>query len=82
MASSAQEHMRKVLGPEADDVNVGRLGPRQYDPRRIVREALADDGPAAAPAVATLGAVGGNPPRRVAEWLPLGHAAPFDSEST
>ena len=42
MAQGAQEKVREELGPEFDDVDWRALDPRQYDPRRIVREALAD----------------------------------------
>jgi sec-independent protein translocase protein TatB len=42
MAQGAQEKVREELGPDYDDVNWRALDPRQYDPRRIVREALSD----------------------------------------
>lgn len=42
MAQGAQEKVREELGPDFDDVDWRKLDPRQYDPRRIVREALAD----------------------------------------
>jgi sec-independent protein translocase protein TatB len=42
MAQGAQEKVREELGPEFDDVDWRKLDPRQYDPRRIVREALSD----------------------------------------
>ncbi len=42
MAQGATEQVRAELGPEFDDVDWRKLDPRQYDPRRIVREALAD----------------------------------------
>jgi sec-independent protein translocase protein TatB len=42
MAQGAGESVRRELGPEFDDVDWRKLDPRQYDPRRIVREALAD----------------------------------------
>jgi sec-independent protein translocase protein TatB len=42
MAASAQEKVREELGPEFDEVDWRALDPRQYDPRRIVREALTD----------------------------------------
>ncbi|MFZ0161739.1 MAG: Sec-independent protein translocase TatB [Kineosporiaceae bacterium] len=42
MAQGASEQVRAELGPEFDDVDWRKLDPRQYDPRRIVREALAD----------------------------------------
>lgn len=46
MADGAKDQMREQLGPEFDDVDWKSLDPRQYDPRRIVRDALAgaDDG--------------------------------------
>jgi sec-independent protein translocase protein TatB len=42
MAQGAGESVRRELGPEFDEVDWRKLDPRQYDPRRIVREALAD----------------------------------------
>jgi sec-independent protein translocase protein TatB len=42
MATNAQEKVREELGPEFDDVDWRALDLRQYDPRRIVREALTD----------------------------------------
>lgn len=40
MASGAKVRMREELGPDFDDVDWKKLDPRQYDPRRIIREAL------------------------------------------
>lgn len=48
--------MRDELGPEIDDVDWRKLDPRQYDPRRIIRDALMDDTPVAATATATAAA--------------------------
>lgn len=80
MATGAREQVRAELGPEFDDVDWKKLDPRQYDPRRIVREALMDDDDASMkPAVRP----GANPggfakrPNQQAEG-----PAPFDSEST
>lgn len=42
MAQGAGDKVREELGPEFDEVDWRKLDPRQYDPRRIVREALAD----------------------------------------
>ena len=42
MAQGAGEKVRTELGPEFDEVDWRKLDPRQYDPRRIVREALSD----------------------------------------
>ncbi|WP_236124032.1 twin-arginine translocase TatA/TatE family subunit [Microbacterium sp. KUDC0406] len=35
--------MREEMGPEIDDIDWRKLDPRQYDPRRIIREALLDE---------------------------------------
>jgi sec-independent protein translocase protein TatB len=42
MAQGAAEQVRAEMGPEFEDVDWRKLDPRQYDPRRIVREALSD----------------------------------------
>ncbi|MGO2685143.1 Sec-independent protein translocase TatB [Microbacterium sp.] len=44
-----RSRMRDELGPEIDDVDWRKLDPRQYDPRRIIRDALMEDGPSTAP---------------------------------
>lgn len=41
MAEGAKTQIRDEMGPAFDDVDWQQLDPRQYDPRRIVREALA-----------------------------------------
>jgi sec-independent protein translocase protein TatB len=51
-ANGAKVRMKEEMGPEFDEVDWKKLDPRQYDPRRIIREALLDDEPvAAAPVV-------------------------------
>jgi sec-independent protein translocase protein TatB len=45
MANGAKDRMREEMGPDFDDVDWKKLDPRQYDPRRIIREALLDDEP-------------------------------------
>lgn len=45
MAQGAKDRMRDEMGPEFDEVDWKKLDPRQYDPRRIIREALLDDSP-------------------------------------
>ena len=40
MAEGAKGQLREQMGPEFDDINWKQYDPRQYDPRRIVREAL------------------------------------------
>lgn len=44
MADTAKVQLREQMGPEFDDVDWKSYDPRQYDPRRIVREALLDEG--------------------------------------
>lgn len=48
MASGARETIRDEAGVDIDDIDWKKLDPRQYDPRRIIREALIDDDDAAA----------------------------------
>lgn len=43
MATGAKDRMRDEMGPEFDDVDWKKLDPRQYDPRRIIRDALLED---------------------------------------
>src|SRR5665647_227257 len=47
MANGAKDRMRDEMGPEFDDLDWKKLDPRQYVPRRIIREALLDDEPQA-----------------------------------
>jgi sec-independent protein translocase protein TatB len=43
MAEGAKDSVREQMGPEFDDVDWAKLDPRQYDPRKIVRDALFED---------------------------------------
>lgn len=43
MARGATRSIKDELGPEAADLDFSKLDPRQYDPRRIVRDALLDE---------------------------------------
>jgi len=60
MAQGASAQVRTELGPEYDEIDWAKLDPRQYDPRRIVREALSDVWDPEDP----LGLKEGNRPRR------------------
>jgi sec-independent protein translocase protein TatB len=51
MADGAKERVRQEMGPEFDEVEWKKLDPRQYDPRRILRDALLEDAPQDRPAV-------------------------------
>ena len=86
MAAGAKERMREEMGPDFDDVDWKKLDPRQYDPRRIIREALIDDEPGASMSTSRGAAVATAPvesayakrQRLVAEQK----SAPYDAEST
>ncbi len=41
LAEGAKSQIRQEMGPAFDEVDWAQLDPRQYDPRRIVRDALA-----------------------------------------
>nr|WP_202130039.1 twin-arginine translocase TatA/TatE family subunit [Rathayibacter iranicus] len=44
-ASQARERVKDEMGDEFNEVDWRKLDPRQYDPRRIIRDALLDDEP-------------------------------------
>lgn len=90
MLQGARTRMRDEMGPEFDEVDWRKLDPRQYDPRRIIREALTDVDPFAeeqtpAPVVGRA-AVNENSAylqrKRKREALGAEEPAPFDSEAT
>jgi len=43
LSQDASDRVRAELGPELDDLDLRSLDPRQYDPRRIVRDALREE---------------------------------------
>ncbi|QHC59354.1 Sec-independent protein translocase TatB [Rathayibacter sp. VKM Ac-2760] len=45
-ATQARERVKDEMGDEFDEVDWRKLDPRQYDPRRIIRDALLEDEPA------------------------------------
>jgi sec-independent protein translocase protein TatB len=49
MAMGLREQVREELGPEFDEVDWRKLDPRQYDPRRIIRDALTEEWDATTP---------------------------------
>jgi sec-independent protein translocase protein TatB len=78
MADGAKERMREEMGPDFDEIDWKKLDPRQYDPRRIIREALIDD---EEPAV-TVKPVRESAYAQRQRFLKEGRPAPFDAEST
>jgi sec-independent protein translocase protein TatB len=45
MAEGARSQLKDQMGPEFEDINWKAYDPRQYDPRKIVRDALMDPDP-------------------------------------
>jgi sec-independent protein translocase protein TatB len=83
-ADTAKDRMREEMGPDFDDVDWQKLDPRQYDPRRIIRDALLDSpssGDEAAAAAATVTAAKVRAPAPIVP-LAAGEAAPYDAEAT
>jgi sec-independent protein translocase protein TatB len=90
-ADGAKDRMREEMGPEFDEVDWRKLDPRQYDPRRIIREALIDEVvPPTAAASKPQSPNGPAPANRYRESayeqrqrkLGKGRPAPFDPEAT
>lgn len=83
--ANARTRVRDEMGEDFDDVDWKTLDPRQYDPRRIIREALLDDAPVptvrAAQAGAAIAATAPPPPVR-SPFRGPDDATPFDAEST
>ena len=82
-ANGAKSRMRDEMGPEFDEVDWKKLDPRQYDPRRIIREALLED-PAAAATVteSAIKPVTESAYAQRKRKLAAGALPPFDTEST
>ncbi|MFS0893231.1 Sec-independent protein translocase TatB [Microbacterium sp. 179-I 3D3 NHS] len=73
--------MRDEMGPELDDVDWRKLDPRQYDPRRIIRDALFEE-PEPAPATKAQATIAEPAAPRVPRAFAAGDRPPYDSEST
>lgn len=81
MASGAQGRMRDELGPDFDDMDWKKLDPRQYDPRRIIREALQEQ-PVTPVADDVAKPVGMESAYLKRKRLLGGTTAPFDGDAT
>jgi sec-independent protein translocase protein TatB len=83
MASGAKERMREEMGPDFDDVDWKKLDPRQYDPRRIIREALQEGSVApATPSVAQEPVIVESAYQKRKRLAAEGKPAPFDPDLT
>lgn len=81
MATGAKDRLREEMGPDFDDVDWKKLDPRQYDPRRIIRDALLEDDDAPAPQPVVKRPVESAYHQRQRKLREAGNA-PFDSEAT
>jgi sec-independent protein translocase protein TatB len=74
MADGAKDQLSNEIGEELD---WKKLDPRQYDPRRIIREALLEDEDVKPNATAL-----NKPTTQAQPKLVAGESAPFDPEAT
>ncbi len=70
LLGEAKARVDSELGPEMKDIDWSKLDPRQYDPRRIVRDALLEPPPSAGSSTPRVSAASTDGP------------APFDDEAT
>ncbi|MFG6278419.1 twin-arginine translocase TatA/TatE family subunit [Microbacterium sp. 5K110] len=77
----AKTRMRDEMGPDFDDVDWRKLDPRQYDPRRIIREALLEDTPTATMRAAGAAALATQASAEKPAFV-AGETPPFDDEAT
>jgi sec-independent protein translocase protein TatB len=82
MASGAKDRMRDELGPDFDDMDWKKLDPRQYDPRRIIREALQESPASAETAEAVAAPVIMESAYQKRKRLRQGAPAPFDADAS
>jgi sec-independent protein translocase protein TatB len=82
MAEGAKDRMREEMGPEFDDVDWRKLDPRQYDPRRIIREALLDEAPPQPEKPVSRPRYIESAYEQRQRKLGKGRPAPFDAEAT
>ncbi|MDQ1128185.1 Sec-independent protein translocase TatB [Microbacterium sp. SORGH_AS_0888] len=84
----AKTRVQEEMGPEFDEVDWRKLDPRQYDPRRIIREALLDDPPTATVRAAGLAATVAAPASPASSTTATRHdpasgeLPPYDTEAT
>ena len=76
----ARDRVQEEMGDDFSDVDWRTLDPRQYDPRRIIREALLDDAPVA-PVTAAAEAEAVAESSSKSTFVP-GAIPPFDIEAT
>ncbi|HEY7797105.1 MAG TPA: Sec-independent protein translocase TatB, partial [Microbacteriaceae bacterium] len=73
----AQDRAIEELGEDFQDVDWKKMDPRQYDPRRIIKDALSDS-----PSQQATTAAGASVAVSKAVRLEIGELPPFDSDAT
>ncbi|PVE92264.1 MULTISPECIES: twin-arginine translocase TatA/TatE family subunit [unclassified Microbacterium] len=73
--------MRQEMGPELDDVDWRKLDPRQYDPRRIIRDALMEE-PQPATATKARATIAEPVAPRAPQTFSAENRPPYDPEAT
>ena len=73
--------MRQEMGPELDDVDWRKLDPRQYDPRRIIRDALMEE-PQPATATKARATIAEPVAPRAPQSFSAENRPPYDPEAT
>ena len=73
--------MRQEMGPELDDVDWRKLDPRQYDPRRIIRDALMEE-PQPATATKARATIAEPVAPRTPQTFSAENRPPYDPEAT
>lgn len=76
-----KSRVRQEMGPELDDVDWRKLDPRQYDPRRIIRDALLEE-PQPATATKAKATIMEPVVPRAPRVFTGENRPPYDSEST
>lgn len=84
-ADGAKSRVKEEMGEDFDDIEWRKLDPRQYDPRRIIRDALLEDAPVPVVQAAGVGAaIARTAPEPPEPPMPPGaeRIVPFDAEAT
>lgn len=88
IARGAKDRVTAEMGPEFTEADWQKLDPRQYDPRRIIREALLEEpvltssSAVAGPAPTAAGVLAAAQVPRARPRLEPGALPPFDAEAT
>lgn len=79
----ARTRVKEEMGPDFDEIEWRKLDPRQYDPRRIIREALIEE-PSVRPVTAATATEAATAVAEATDAAPRSRAGatPYDTEAT